>query len=171
MGLYRQRRLQKAGLPEFVCVLLAGVTVAFLVLSWRSRNETAWLTVKGEVVRCQVDRGQYHVVDTPYNVRLSYKYDVGGTTFTGKWSGYWPVNHSPNALPPLRVSELEQPGYLLQIACNPDNASDSRVHGPPEGRGLVYDIVAILGCIGLYLYSAKIYPRWKTRQPRRFAGI
>lgn len=169
MGLHQQRRMQKAGLPEFVFVCLAAVAVLFLALSWRSNNTPTWLNVEGVVVECNVDRSQYHVVDTPYNVRLTYEYVVGNTKYTGGWSGNWPMNNSPNALPPQRIFELERPGHPLQIACNPADYSLNRLHGQPEKRGVAYTVMAILGCIALFLYSAKIYPQWKTHQTVRFA--
>ena len=168
MPLHQKKRRQRPASPELVTGALIAVAVVAAGLWLYQSSQRPWVVVEGRVVHGSVAAGQYHQQDTPYRVSLSYEYEVQGNWTLGRWDGFWPKAHSPNALLPADLSVLKRPGYPLTVAYDPTNPVRSSLHGQPRGLSNLYSAAAAGALLLLVVYAIGIYPRWKFRQSHQF---
>jgi hypothetical protein len=167
MALHQRKRMPRVGLPEFVAALLIGLAAYSGVNCWRTRGQVGWAKAPGRTVECKIRLTHYNAERSDPKVTLDYEYDVFGTTYTGHWTGYWPSDYSPNALPQEQLGVLCNKGYILVVMYDPRDPSQSRLHDSDPGPVVASTLLAFAGAGLLVFYCVKVYPAWKSRHQHR----
>lgn len=166
MGYIRSRTGLALGPPEFVLALL-GCAVLGAGWWWLTVSERPhWELTQGRVVIGTVEKRGPAGGMRPGPVRVTYRYEVLGTPYTGHWEGLWPQGYSPNALSHDRIHDLEREGYPLVVAYNPANPRMSDLHRV-RAPGSVFTpwlFLAAAGAAAVYLLW--FYPRLRARRAR-----
>ncbi len=162
MALHQKSRRQPLGLPEGVLLLFIACSAAALFLWQRSEN-IKYSNTQGHVLACDISWTHYNAADMRQKVALTYQYEVDGATHTASWAGFWPEDHSPNALAPGQLNTLRNTDRVLTIFYDSANPSRSFLH-PSEGRFTRFaGGIAIGMCVWTLVYCTVVYPAWKNR--------
>ena len=161
MGLHRRRHHVKLRLPDYLALLLVAAVAVSATLWWRAQFQNLWLETGGRVVEGQVVESHYNAQLTEPRVDLLYTYTVGGVVFDSRWKGFWPVEHSPNALPESRYNELFTPGHPLTVFYEAGNPSNADLHRQSNESRLILTLVTVLLVAGTCVYLLRFYPAWR----------
>lgn len=160
MGLEKRRHV-RYGVPDATALGLIILAILSAVMWARSNLRPAWEQVSGTVVSCDLVKREYGNSSEPEQVRLSYRYEVQGRSYTGSWDGFWPQANSPNALPRSELARLRSNGYPLTVAYDPDNPAMNSLHRGANTKKQFYPWITA-GLLGIAaVYFLRIYPRWK----------
>ena len=168
MGFHQRRHRGRIGVPDVVAFLLVGVLVVLGSCWWRAVQGPVWAEALGRTATCEIRPTHFNAEPCGNKVMLTYEYEVGGVTFGGEWTGYWPRGHSPNALPDGHVEVLRTKDYPLTVLYDPEDPSRSRLHDAASGEQLLFTILTFASGICLTVYCVRVYPVWKSRQRRAF---
>jgi hypothetical protein len=142
-------------------VLLASVAVS-AVLWWNAQFSDIRLQTTGRVAEGHVIASHYNAQLTKQRVVLVYTYSVGGVMYKARWTGYWPTENSPNALPADQYPKLFTQGHSLKVFYEPGNPANSELHRcAPESHLLLAGTTVGLGILAS-VYLVRIYPAWRS---------
>ncbi|MFO7974268.1 MAG: DUF3592 domain-containing protein [Candidatus Hydrogenedentota bacterium] len=161
MSLPRRKRCQKLRLPDYIALALLASVALSAMLWWDAQFNDIWLQTTGRVLEGRVIQSHYNAPPTKQRVQLVYAYSVGGVMYQGQWTGYWPAENSPNALPENRYGELFSNGYPLKVSYEAGNPARSELHhhAPERHFGLAGTTVGLAVAAGIYLI--RVYPHWR----------
>ena len=163
MALRQNKEFSRVGLAEFVAVLLMTLAAVAVTLWWQGRRGPEYLQAEGRVLEGNAKLTHYNATDMRQKVTITYEYMAAGNTYTGSWSGFWPEDDSPNALPSDRFQELCVRGHPLVVMYDPEDPSTSILHPPGRGAEAFRQGFAMAGCALAILYCAILYPAWRLR--------
>jgi len=163
MALQQRKRRQKAGLPEFVAVILVCAAALPALAWWHSSARPAYRRVRGRILECEIRLTHYNATKDLNKVKLAYEYTLGGNTYSGQWQGFWPAAESPNALPPEQIEALHDNSFPLVVLYKPGHPSQSILHYADHGVPRLYAGLALGALLLAVLYFALFYPAWKQR--------
>ncbi len=163
MALHQNRQLGKVGLPEFLALALLGFAALAVTLWWQGSGQPAHAQTDGRVVEGNVKLVHYNATDTRKKVSLTYEYSVGANAYTSSWTGFWPEDNSPNALPPDKLEDLCVKGRPLMVLYDPLSPSDSLLFQVGSGGEALRQGMAVGACVLALLYCGVLYPAWRAR--------
>ena len=163
MALQQRKRRQKAGLPEFLAVVLVCAAALPALAWWHSSARPAYRRVRGRILECEIRLTHYNATKDLNKVKLAYEYSLGGNTYSGRWQGFWPAAVSPNALLPDQIEALHEKSFPLVVLYEPDDPSHSTLHYAGHGAPKLYAGVALVALVLAVLYFALFYPTWRER--------
>jgi len=163
MALHQNKQLGKVGLPEFLALALLVFAALAVTFWWQGSGQPAYAQTDGRVVEGNVKLIHYNATDMRQKVSLTYEYSVGADTYTSSWTGFWPEDNSPNALPPDKLEDLCVKGHPLRVLYNPLNPSDSSLYPVESGGEALRQGMAAGACALALLYCGVLYPAWRAR--------
>jgi hypothetical protein len=161
MSLRRNRPFERLGPAEFVGVALLILAAASATSWWQRSGRVSFARADGRVVEGRVAWTHYNSTDLREKVSVTYQYAVGSDSFTGTWTGFWPEDDSPNALPADRLREACEKDHPLVVSYDPASPSISYLH-PAEGGGeRLLRGIAVGSCVLALIYCVALYPAWR----------
>ena len=163
MGLHQNKQFRKLGLAEFLGLALLAFAALAVTLWWQASGRPVYAQADGRVVEGNVAWVHYNATDLRQKVSVTYEYPVGADTYTSSWSGFWPEDSSPNALPSDRLQDLCVKDHPLVVLYDPESPSTSYLHPAEGGSETLRQGVAVGACVLALLYCAVLYPTWRSR--------
>lgn len=161
MGFHRRKHRDRLRLPEYLALFLVACVVASAALWWRAHNHSAWLQTGGRVVEGRVVPSHYNAQPVDPRVELDYTYTAGGMVHRGRWTGFWPVENSPNALPESRYAELFTEGYPLTVYYEAGNPGKGELHRSAGEGATVLAVATVFLAAVTCVYLFRVYPSWR----------
>lgn len=163
MALHRRRKLKAPGLPELVGALLVCLAIAPAVL-WRYEYlHPSYEEAAGIIVDCTRKLTHYNATAVQAKLTVEYEYAVGGTSFIGTWSGFWPQSVEPGSVPLGELSGEEARGLPVKVFYNSRNPSNSVLLYPAMGSPLLYGLLTLAATLACMVYCSTLYPTWTRR--------
>jgi hypothetical protein len=166
MALHRSKRRAPLGLAEFIGLCSLALATAFVTMWWQEDHAPAYWRSDGRVIEGKVVLTHYNSTDLRSKVSITYEYMAEGATYTKSWSGFWPDDNSPNALPENRINELCEKGHPLIVLYDRQNPSEGILHPVGSGGVAIRQAMAVVSCVWALAYCVVLYPTWRLR----FAG-
>ena len=160
---HRRRSMGRLGAPEVVGVVLLTLVAAALFVWSRVTFFSNWRETTGYVTQGEVVPPYDRMDPGEPEVRLTYRYEVEGTGYEGRYEGFWPEAGGPNALHGKRVEGLTQPGHGLQVHYDGGHPERSRLLHPGHAAEATYLVLAgalLAVSVGYWLLA---YPQLRRR--------
>ncbi len=123
-----------------------------------------WTETTGRVLRGDITPTHYNAENFYDKVHIQFEYDILGSKIIREWTGVWPHDDSPNALPDDQMNELLRSGHPLRVFYDPANPEQWRLHGGTSDLRSIYSVLVVLSLVGSIYFGLRVYPSWKRRR-------